>query len=258
MAAKRKRAEAYTNLTLDDDARSAIPGQGTALTTPQSASGRGSGSAFARGHAATKRRLDYNAGPAEEKQAALDTVAASEGEADCEARQGKHLARTCGTPVEKKKGRGSQTRVVAVEDDAPRVEEMKAEPVAKAASTCNDETDNAPGRAEEKREEPTKKAPPRTSAANVSPALVAKIERNESGRVLKITNAMTPARTQALCGALQRNTSTEVTLHAPSPRSLRPLFLVQLALHFNRHSTFGASRSFLAVASWQKSPRRWG
>ena len=55
----------------------------------------------------------------------------------------------------------------------------------------------------------------------------------------------------------QRPTLLE-TRHAPSPRSLRPLFLVQLALHINCHSTFGASRSFLAVASWQKSPRRWG
>ena len=106
--------------------------------------------------------------------------------------------------------RRSETRVSAVDDDAPRAGEMEAEPVAKAPATCNDKKSNASGRADEKQEEPTKKAPPRTSAAKVTPALVAKIERNESGRVLKMTNAMTPEHTQALCGALRHNTSTEV------------------------------------------------
>ena len=53
----------------------------------------------------------------------------------------------------------------------------------------------------------------------------------------------------------QRPTLLE-TRHAPSPRSFA-LFLLRAAGP-SHSSTFGASRSFLAVASWQKSPRRWG
>ena len=55
----------------------------------------------------------------------------------------------------------------------------------------------------------------------------------------------------------QRPTLLE-TRHAPSPRSLRPRFSSWCTWAGPSHSTFGASRSFLAVASWQKSPRRWG
>ena len=178
MAAKRTRAEAYVDLTLDNDGRTALPGQGTALTTPQSASGRGSGSAFARGHrlhdAATKRRLDYNAGPAEEKQAAHETVAAGEGEADREARHGKHRARSCGTPVEKKGG------------DAKKQKSSDPEP-AEAKQVVRE-----------------------TVAAKVTPALIARINKNESGRKLTMTSPMTRAEAQALCEALEHNTSTNL------------------------------------------------